>query len=243
MFTWICPQCGREVPPAYDECPDCAAKAKGQAPAAAEGQAVPPPATAAPTPAVAVAPSAVPAGAPPAPPIMPKSAPPAPPAAAAKPSTAHTLGLSVLFALAFVGLGAGIYWLVNYVRDRGQTSQQTAMPLENPATKGKAKPHPLQRYIEVTGVRFIQDAKKKTEARFLVVNHSPDDITDLGGNVTIWGRTQKSDEESVGTFSFKLADLGPYAAKELAAPMNTKLRVYELPDWQNVTAEVQLTSP
>ncbi len=23
MFTWICPQCGREVPPAYNECPDC----------------------------------------------------------------------------------------------------------------------------------------------------------------------------------------------------------------------------
>ena len=26
MFTWICPQCGREVPPAYTECPDCARK-------------------------------------------------------------------------------------------------------------------------------------------------------------------------------------------------------------------------
>src|ERR1035438_3119946 len=26
MFTWICPTCGREVPPAYNECPDCAAK-------------------------------------------------------------------------------------------------------------------------------------------------------------------------------------------------------------------------
>lgn len=29
MFTWICPQCGREVPPAYTECPDCVAKASG----------------------------------------------------------------------------------------------------------------------------------------------------------------------------------------------------------------------
>src|SRR5207302_199788 len=28
MFTWICPKCGREVPPAYNDCPDCAAKAK-----------------------------------------------------------------------------------------------------------------------------------------------------------------------------------------------------------------------
>src|SRR5689334_5275888 len=26
MFTWICPKCGREVPPSYDECPDCSVK-------------------------------------------------------------------------------------------------------------------------------------------------------------------------------------------------------------------------
>src|ERR1039457_5244846 len=26
MFTWICPQCGRDVPPAYNDCPDCSKK-------------------------------------------------------------------------------------------------------------------------------------------------------------------------------------------------------------------------
>lgn len=26
MFTWICPHCGREVPPSAGECPDCGAK-------------------------------------------------------------------------------------------------------------------------------------------------------------------------------------------------------------------------
>jgi len=25
MFTWICPKCGREVPPSHTECPDCKA--------------------------------------------------------------------------------------------------------------------------------------------------------------------------------------------------------------------------
>jgi hypothetical protein len=233
MFTWICPQCGREVPPAYNECPDCAAKSKEEAPAAS-----------------------VPAAAVPAAPAATPVAKPAPPAAAARPQPLPVQGaprhnglntalLSLVFALAFVGLGAGVYWTVNHFRDRGQSaSAQPAAPLENASTKGKAAAaHPLQRYIEVTGVRFLQDAKKNTEVRFLVVNHSPDDIADLGGTVNVWGRTQKSEEEAVGSFIFKLPSIGPYQSKEMAAPVTTKLRVYELPDWQNVTADVQLTSP
>jgi hypothetical protein len=32
MYTWICPQCGREVPPSSDACPDCAANGESGAP-------------------------------------------------------------------------------------------------------------------------------------------------------------------------------------------------------------------
>jgi hypothetical protein len=32
MYTWICPQCGREVPPSSDACPDCVANGKSGAP-------------------------------------------------------------------------------------------------------------------------------------------------------------------------------------------------------------------
>ena len=228
MFTWICPQCGREVPPSYNECPDCAAREK--------------------TPA-----AAAPAGQPPAPPPpVPTAAPaaPAPPAPAAEPRPAApprgglpTWLMSILFALAFIGLGLGVYWLVGYYRNRDRAPAQPAIAFETPDAKGKAKPNPVQKYIEVTGVRFVQNAKKQTEARFLVVNHSPDLLSDLAGTVVIWGRTQKSDEESVGSFGFKLPTLGPWESKELSAPMDTKLRVYELPDWQNITAEVQLSNP
>ena len=45
MFTWICPQCGREVPPAYNDCPDCSKKAApAGGGAAAAGQPAGPPA-------------------------------------------------------------------------------------------------------------------------------------------------------------------------------------------------------
>lgn len=43
MFTWICPKCGREVPPSYNECPDCARQAPVvQQPPAEAPQALPP---------------------------------------------------------------------------------------------------------------------------------------------------------------------------------------------------------
>ena len=30
MFTWICPKCGREVPPSSDQCPNCAQPERDQ---------------------------------------------------------------------------------------------------------------------------------------------------------------------------------------------------------------------
>lgn len=230
MFTWICPQCGREVPPSYDECPGCGPKKKaGEAPADAAA----PPDPSAPPPAAGT------------PPPVPR---PQPPRAAAPPPRPSGHGglptwlLTIVFTLAFFGLAVGVYWTVGYLRYRSQSTQAN-LALENAAAKGKTKPNPLQRYIEVAGVRFIQNAKKQTQARFLVVNHAPDQISDLAGTVIIWGRTQKSDEESVGTFEFKVPTIGPWESKEANAPVNTKLRVYELPDWQNVTAEVTITAP
>ncbi len=222
MFTWICPTCGREVPPSYDACPDCAAKQKS-------GAQPPPP---------------DPAGPPPAPPAYtpPTVAPVAPAhyAAPAPHAGLPTWVLAILFAFAFLGVGAGVYFVVNYFR--GGT-QAASTPVANVPSKTPGKPNPLQKYVEVSGIRFVENARHQIEARFVVVNHSDADITDLGGTVNIWGRTAKSEEEAAGTFSFKVAALKPNESTEAAAPLSTKLKVYELPDWQNVSAEVQITSP
>src|ERR1700722_17355119 len=99
MFTWICPTCGREVPPAYDACPDCAAKAKSGEQAPASPPPPPPPSAAEPAyrlPAVAPLP------------------PPPPPVVAAPHMALPTWLLTILFAFAFLGLGAGVYWLVQH---------------------------------------------------------------------------------------------------------------------------------
>ena len=64
-----------------------------------------------------------------------------------------------------------------------------AAAAENSADKSGAKPNPYQKYIEVAGVRFVEDKKdkNKTLARFVLINHSEADISGLAGNLTSVG--------------------------------------------------------
>jgi hypothetical protein len=212
MFTWICPTCGREVPPSYTECPDCAEKQNKPAEAAP-----------APTP---EAPQAAPA-------IQAKPYMPPPP----RPGI-PTWALTILFAFAIFGVVAGVYWLVGAAKSGKPTAA-----VESPAAKPGAKVNPYQKYIEISGVRFLEDMKKKTpQIRFILVNHSNADIPGLSGNVTVWGRTRNSEEDAAGTFTFT-TDLKAYESKDMTVPLNTKLKIYELPDWQNVSTDVQITAP
>lgn len=243
MFTWICPQCGREVPPAYTECPNCTPKgATGAPPESPAATADSPQGSAAPpqTPPAAVA-------APPSP-QRPVFRPPPPanqqPQVARRPARAGlpTWLLTILFAFAFLGLGAGVYWTVGYFRGSSPVTATPSSTVESPAAKPGAKTNALQKYIEVSGIRFTEDAKKRLMVKFTLTNHSDADISGLAGNATMWGRTQKSEEDAVGTFSFT-TNVSPQASQELTAPLTTKLKVYELPDWQNVTTDLQITAP
>ncbi len=262
MFTWICPECGREVSPSYTECPDCADKA-AKAAARTPQPAAQTPVAAAPPPPEYSPPPYVPAQPPPVysqQPVYPQQ--PTYPPQAYPPQGQPILGqvqmapypappqparrglptwlMTIVFTLAFLGLGLGVYWLVDYMKRGGAASPSATV--ESPAAKPGAKLNPYQKFIEISGVRFTTDAKKKPVVKFVVINHSGADILGLGGNVTIWGRTQKSEEEAAGTFSFK-TDVGPFQSKDLSAPLNTKLPMVQLPDWQNVSTDIQITAP
>jgi hypothetical protein len=150
--------------------------------------------------------------------------------------------LTPVFALAFVGLVAGVYWLVGALKGGNGSAAKQLAAVENPAAKAGARPSPFQKYIEIAGVRFVEDAKKKPQVKFVVINHSNAEIAGLSGNVTIWARTQKSEEQSAGTFSFTTS-LGPWETKDMTVPLTTKMQMIELPDWQNTTTDVQITAP
>jgi hypothetical protein len=150
--------------------------------------------------------------------------------------------MTIVFALAVAGVVFGIRWLVSGNPGSVGNGPAPSATVENPAAKPGAKMNSLQKYIEISGVRFVQDAKKKTQAKFVVVNHSEADINGLSGNVTIWGRTQKSEEDAQGSFTFN-TNLGPFESKEMTVPLDTKRKIYEMADWQNVTTDVQITGP
>jgi hypothetical protein len=278
MFTWICPQCGKEVPPAYNDCPDCSKKA-----APGSGEVVTAPSVNPPAPPTAFAPpapqqpyyqqppqaqqapppgyyppqqapqaqQAPPPGYYPPQPPQPQAplaqAPPqgyyAPPAAPAQGLNMPVWLMTILVALAVGGVLFGIIALVKSNRSSDGNGPAPIAAVESPAAKPGAKTNPLQKYIEVTGVRFVGDPKNQAPmVKFLVINHSPADINGLAGNVTMWAGTQKSEEDAQGSFSFS-ATIGPYESKELTVPLNTKRKIYELADWQNITFDVQITAP
>ncbi len=280
MFTWICPQCGREVPPSYNECPDCSGKGAGQAPPPGQGAPMPsgpqapqyqPPQQYAPQQYTPPPPQYQPPPqyppqqqypqttqfAPPpqyAQPQQQPSYPPTPAFAQAQPPRATNIPpwlMSIGFAVLFLVVGAGVFLVIKHFGGSSEASASSSAPAEPggaaaaapAAAKGKGGNSTLQKYVEIVGMRLTENAKKTPEVHFIVVNHSGAEISDLAANVNLWARTAKSDEEAVGTFSFKLGSLGPYESKDLSSALNTKLRVYELPDWQNLTAEVQITSP
>ena len=285
MFTWICPQCGREVPPAYTDCPDCTKKAAEgvgpNPPVPAPGPAGPPspvpppvayPASAAPPPpSYQQAPQYYQPGPPqyqqpglpqyqqPGPPQYQQAPPqyqqappqyqPAPPPGYYLPQQhpPRTLTLpvwlmTILCALGVVGVVFGLVSLMSSNKGSAGSGPAPSASVESPAAKPGTKTSPLQKYIEISGVRFTADAKKKTAVMFVIVNHSEADISGLAGNVTVFASTKKSEEDAQGTFSFT-TNLGPFAMREMIVPLNTKLKIYELADWQNITTDIQITAP
>jgi hypothetical protein len=231
MFSWICTRCGQDNRPSATVCQRCGVAF--DAPATAEEvkapeQAVAPP----PIPHSVLPPDPEPI------PVRPAPAPrpPSPPASSGLP----TWLLTIIFFFAIAGIGLGIYYGITYFGNRKAAISTGLDPAANVARTKIS--NPLQKVVEVVGIRMVLDSKKKPEARFVVVNHSPNELDGLAATVTIWASTSRSEEDSVGTFTFKIGSLGSYESREMTAPLNTKLKIYELPDWQNATPDVQFTS-
>jgi hypothetical protein len=115
-------------------------------------------------------------------------------------------------------------------------------PVE-PTSAVPTNKHPLAKYIELVGFRLSEAGGGKLRVKFAVVNHSEADIGDLGVKVRLMTSAAKPEDPPIGEFDVKVPTLGPQEIKDVEATVPSKLRIYELPDWQFIKAEFEITSP
>ncbi len=212
MFTWICPKCGKEVPPSYSECPNCAA---------GEVEAPPETAVAAPVETPAAAPHAA-----------------APPPPAHKSKGRHYLeGIIAAVTIIVVVLTVVAILRTGVFRKESAAPAPEAAKAQAPLVAPAVETNPVFKSIEITGFRLTEDKQQKPQLQFVVVNHSAADVGEVKAQANLRVQTAKPEEAPVGTFALAVT-LGPYEAKDMRVPLQTKLRAYELPDWQLLRVEL-----
>jgi hypothetical protein len=103
--------------------------------------------------------------------------------------------------------------------------------------------HPLAKYIEFSGFRLTEAGPGKLKVQFAAINHSEADLGELAVKVKLITSNAKPDDPPVAEFETKIPSLGPLEVRNIEASAPTKLRVYELPDWQFLRAQFDITSP
>jgi hypothetical protein len=106
-----------------------------------------------------------------------------------------------------------------------------------------ASSNPAAKYIELVGFRITEKSPGKLQGQFGVVNHSEADIGDLGLKVKLTTSAAKPEDPPVADFEAKVPSVGPHEIKDVTVTVPTKLRIYELPDWQFLRAQFEITSP
>ena len=253
MFTWICPKCGREVGPSYNECPFCADAARGPSQPLppvpvgppAQHQAPPQPQYTQPQYAAPVQEAPLPTPQYVQPQAPPQPVPPPPPqpvyyvGADDHPNRSIPSWLAALLAFAAVAVIAmSVVWYSQRNREKvGGSDAKTAA-----LAKANAAGNPYKKYLELTGFRIGEAAGKKLQVQFLAVNHGGVDMTDIEGTITLRVKGAAEDTPAC-TFKFRVSSVPGYSAKEvLVTEFIQKRKFFEMPDWQFLEPVIELTS-
>ena len=108
-------------------------------------------------------------------------------------------------------------------------------------TNGKV--HPFSKHLELGGFRITEPKPGSIRIKFNVVNHSQADLGDLDLKLSLIAVGAKPEDAPLTVVQVKVPSLGPEESKAVEVTTPTKLRVYELPDWQFIRALYEITSP
>ena len=231
MFTWICPKCGTEVPPSYNDCPNCAAREKA-ASAPLPAPVVQAPVLQAPVDQAPVAFTQAPLmGTAPVETALPM-------ASYAYPPQAPAGGLPswLIAILSIAGVALIAYGVILLTRSQNGVAAETAAVTATARPSGD--PSPVAKFVEVVGFRIVE-SKQQVQLKFIIVNHSAGEIAPFDLELQVRAKNAKTDE-ALFTVKTPVSGVLPYEAKDMTIPVKTSLRAYELPDWQFITATFQI---
>jgi hypothetical protein len=147
--------------------------------------------------------------------------------------------VTILVAGIAIGVIFGIVRLLGSKSAPGADS--TTAALQQSAAKSDSS-NPYAQYLEVTGIRISEDEKQHAQAHLMVVNHSTADLPDLELQVSISTTTAKAGDDPLAVVTIKTGGIPANGSKDVAAPLQTKVRAYEMPDWQFLKASFTISA-
>ncbi len=124
--------------------------------------------------------------------------------------------------------------------DKQAKAAAPAIPAHFTATNTS---NPIAKYIELVGFRVTERSPGHLIVQFGVVNHSEADVGDVKMTVNLGTTAAKPGDPPLITFPAQVSGLGPTELKDVSVEVPTKMRVYELPDWQFLKADFQILEP
>jgi len=97
----------------------------------------------------------------------------------------------------------------------------------------------LARFVEVTGVRFME-VNKKPQIHYLVVNHSNALLNSMTVYVTLRASNAKPGQPPIAKLTFRSPALAAFEAKEMFSSIEHAVGPLDLPDWQDLRADVEV---
>jgi hypothetical protein len=144
----------------------------------------------------------------------------------------------VVATVVFLGIGSLLQYMSS---SRDAKAEAAVTQRSDPSAAATPADPPTSKLVEVTGLRLVAPASNQRPLlEYIVVNHTSTTLTGIGLRVTV--RSGASGPGSAPLFSFFIAigTLGPYQSKEYRTELDPSLRASQLPEWQDLRADVRV---
>jgi hypothetical protein len=149
-------------------------------------------------------------------------------------------GWTAKIAVLAILLTAGVAAAFRVMPPASVPAKAAAAPApEQPPVARPDRSHSLARFVEVTGIRFLE-VNKKPQIHYLVVNHSSGPLGSVTVYVTLHASNSKPGQPPLSRFTFRSPTLAAFEAKEMASPIERVIGPLDLPDWQDLQADVEV---